>query len=65
MPTNYDIKLVLLSIYLLEKGMANQFNTLALRTHEHYEDAKRTPKDELPKSVDMQYATGDQWRNNS
>ena len=65
MPTNYYIKLFLLSIYLLEKGMANQFNTLALRTHEHYEDAKRTPKDELPKSVGMQYATGDQWRNNS
>ena len=43
MPTNYYIKLVLLSIYLLEKGMANQFNTLALRTHEHYEDAIRTP----------------------
>ena len=25
----------------------------------------RTPKDELPRSVDTQYATGDQWRNNS
>ena len=25
----------------------------------------RTPKDELPRSVDAQYATGDQWRNNS
>ena len=24
----------------------------------------RTLKDELPKSVDAQYATGDQWRNN-
>ena len=25
----------------------------------------RTPKDELPMSVDAQYATGEQWRNNS
>ena len=25
----------------------------------------RTLKDELPRSVDAQYATGDQWRNNS
>ena len=25
----------------------------------------RTVKDELPRSVDAQYATGDQWRNNS
>ena len=25
----------------------------------------RTPKDELPKSVGAQYATGDQWRTNS
>jgi len=25
----------------------------------------RTLKDELPTSVDAQYATGDQWRNNS
>ena len=25
----------------------------------------RTPKDELPSSVGAQYATGDQWRNNS
>ena len=25
----------------------------------------RTPKDEPPRSVGAQYATGDQWRNNS
>ena len=25
----------------------------------------RTPKDELPRSVGAQYATGEQWRNNS
>ena len=34
--------------------------------HEQYEKAKeRTLKDELPRSVGAQYATGDQWRNNS
>ena len=26
---------------------------------------ERILKDELPRSVDAQYATGDQWRNNS
>ena len=25
----------------------------------------RTPKDEMPRLVDAQYATGDEWRNNS
>ena len=25
----------------------------------------RTPKDELPRSVDAQYATGNQWKTNS
>ena len=25
----------------------------------------RTPKEELPRSLGAQYATGDQWRNNS
>ena len=25
----------------------------------------RTPKKELPRSLDAQYVTGDQWRNNS
>ena len=34
--------------------------------HEQYEKAKdRIQKDELPRSVGAQYATGDQWRNNS
>ena len=46
--------------------MANHFSILALRTHEQYEKAKdRTLKDELPRSLGAQYATGDQWRNNS
>ena len=34
--------------------------------HEQYEKEKdRTLKDELPRLVGAQYATGDQWRNNS
>ena len=34
--------------------------------HEQYERQKeRTLKEELPRSVGAQYATGDQWRNNS
>ena len=38
----------------------------ALRNHEQYEKEKdRTLKDELPRSVGAQYATGEQWRNNS
>ena len=46
--------------------MANHFSISALRTHEQYEKAKnRTLKVELPRSVGAQYATGDQWRNNS
>ena len=46
--------------------MANHFNILALSPHEQYEKAKdRTLKDELPRSAGAQYATGDQWRNNS
>ena len=31
--------------------------------HEQYEKAKKTMKDEPPRSVGAQYATGDQWRN--
>ena len=50
----------------LEKGMANHFSILALRTHEQYEKQKdRTLKDELPRFGGAQHATGDQWRNNS
>ena len=45
--------------------MANHFSILDLRTPWQYEKAKRTLKDELPRSVGAQYATGDQWRNNS
>ena len=50
----------------LEKVMANHFSILALRTPLTAKNQKdRTLKDELPRSVGAQYATGDQWRNNS
>ena len=49
-----------------DKVMANHFSILAWRTHEQYEKTKdRTLKDELLRLVGAQYATGDQWRNNS
>ena len=44
--------------------MANHF--LPSEPDEQYEKKKdRTQKDEFPRSVSAQYATGDQWRNNS
>ena len=46
----------------LEKGMANHFNILALRTPNSMKRQKgRTLKEELPRLVGAQYATGDQW----
>ena len=37
-----------------------------MKQYEQYEKAKyRILKEELPRSVATQYATGDQWRNNS
>ena len=46
--------------------MANHFSILDLRTPWTYENTKcRILKKELPRSVSAQYATGDQWRNNS
>ena len=45
--------------------MANHFSILAIRTQEQYERQKnRTLKDELPRSVVAQHATGDQWIDN-
>ena len=51
----------------LEKGMASHFSILALRTpvNSMKRQKDRTLKDELPRSAGAQYATGDQWRNNS
>ena len=48
----------------LEKGMA--FSILALRTTNSMKRQKdRKLKHELPRSAGVQYATGNQWRNNS
>ena len=49
----------------LEKGMANHFNILENPMNSMKGQKDRTLKDELPRSVGAQYATGDQWRNNS
>ena len=51
----------------LEKGMANYFSTFALRTPWTVWKGKkdRKLKDELLHSIGAQYATGDQWSNNS
>ena len=46
--------------------MANHFSILALRIPQTVmkRQKDRTLKDELPRSVGAQYATGDEWRNN-
>ena len=51
----------------LEKGMANHFSILALRTpmNSMKRQNDKILKEELPRSVGAQYATGDQWRNKS
>ena len=51
----------------LEKGMANHFSILALRTpmNSMKRQNDRILKEKLPRSIGAQYATGDQWRNNS
>ena len=46
--------------------MANHFRILALNPMNSMKRQKEgTLKGELPRSVGAQYATGDQWRNNS
>ena len=50
----------------LEKGMANHFSILAVRTINSKKRKKdKTVEDELSRSVGAQYATGEEWRNNS
>ena len=52
----------------LEKGMANHFSILSCLENPMNSMKKqndRILKEELPRSVGAQYATGDQWRNNS
>ena len=59
-------RLVMTECGQLEKGMASHFSILALRTPWTVWKGKgRILKDELPRLVGVQYATGDQWRNNS
>ena len=46
--------------------MANHFSILALNPMNSMKKQKeRTLKDELPRSPGAQYATGEEWRNNS
>ena len=47
--------------------MPNHFSILCLENpmNSMKRQKDRTLKDELPRSVGAQYATGDQWRNNS
>ena len=47
--------------------MASHFSILALRTpmNSMKRQNDRILKEELPRSLGAQYATGDQWRNNS
>ena len=47
----------------LEKGTTNHFSILAINSIKMQKD--RTLKDELPRSIGAQYATLNQWRNNS
>ena len=51
----------------LEKGIANHFSILALRTpmNSMKRQKDRPLKNVLPRPVSAQYAAGDQWRNNS
>ena len=45
--------------------MANQYSCLENPMNNVKRQKDRTLKGELPRSVGTQYATGDQWRNNS
>ena len=46
-------------------GKPLQFSCLENPMNGMKRQKDRTPKDELPRWVGAQYATGDQWRNNS
>ena len=46
---------------LLDKGMANLYSCLENPMNTMKRQNDRTLKDELPRSVGAQYATGDQW----
>ena len=49
----------------LENGEPLQYSCLKNSMNYMKRQKDRTLKDELPRSVGAQYATGDQWRNNS
>ena len=46
-------------------GKALQYSCLENPMNSVKRQKDRTMKDKLPRLVDVQYATGDQWRNNS
>ena len=46
-------------------GKPLQYSCLENTMNSMKRQKDRTPKDQLPRSVPAQYATGDQWRNNS
>ena len=46
-------------------GKSLQYSCLEESMNSMKRQKDRTLKDELPRSVGAQYATGDQWRNNS
>ena len=51
--------------YFLEKGMANQYSCLENPMNNMKRQKDMTLKDELPRSIDAQSASGEEWRNNS
>ena len=58
---------VLIKCGPLEKGIGKplQYSCLENPMNSMKRQKDRALKDELPRSVGTQYATGDQWRNNS
>ena len=48
-----------------ENGRPLQYSCLEKPVNSMKRQNDRIPKDELPRSLGAQYATGDQWRNNS
>ena len=45
--------------------MANQYSCLENPMNNMKRQKDMTLKDELPRSIDAQYASGEEWRNNS
>ena len=46
-------------------GKPLQYSCLEYPMNSRKRQSDRVPKEELPRSLGAQYATGDQWRNNS